>query len=101
MSNPRHLLVIDAIPDIAQFEAVIACFAKITAVFEGHGATDLQRLRTVQQVIGDAEVMATAIFEFPDSVSIDRALASADFSALGETRDQVYKVFSLRICEGH
>jgi len=71
MSEPKHVVVIDAVPDPEQFEAVVDCFAKIAAVFESYGATNLQRIRTVKQTIGDGAPSATAIIEFPSAAAIE------------------------------
>jgi hypothetical protein len=44
----RTALVINAIPNMKQFEKVIKYFAKLYGTFENHGAMNIQKLRTTE-----------------------------------------------------
>ena len=59
MNEVKTAVVINAIPKMEQFEEVIKYFAKLYDIFQKHGATNIQKLRTSEQLIGDGGIMAT------------------------------------------
>ncbi len=97
----KKALVINAIPDIKQFDEVIKYFAKLYAIFQNHGATNIQKLRTSEQIFGDGGIMATAVVEFPNKKAIKDVFDSAAFKALDSAHERLYKLFDVRICEVH
>jgi uncharacterized protein (DUF1330 family) len=97
----KTALVINAIPNMERFEEVIKYFAKLYLIFQNHGATNIQKLRTTKQLLGDEGTMATAVIEFPNSKAITDAFASNDFISLDSAHEKLYKVFDVRICEIH
>ena len=99
--NVRTALVINAIPNMEQFEEVIKYFAKLYGVFQNHGATNIQKLRTTEQLFGDEGIMATAVIEFPNKEAIGNAFSSKEFIDLGNAHETLYKIFDVRICELH
>ena len=100
-NTSEKLLVIDVAPKMDRFVEVIKCFAQLCAVFEAFGVTRIQKLRTSEQLMGDAAVKATAIVNFPDSASIKNVFSSAEFAALENIHEILYETFSVRICDGH
>jgi len=97
----RTAVVINAIPKMDRFEEVIKYFAKLYDIFQNHDATNIQKLRTSEQLIGDGGIMATAVIEFPNKEAIHSALSSSEFSALDNAHETLYTVFDMRICELH
>jgi len=95
----KTAVVINAIPKMDRFEEVIKYFAKLYDIFQNHSATNIQKLRTSEQLIGDGGIMATAVIEFPNKEAIHSALASSEFSALDNMHEALYAVFDMRICE--
>jgi len=101
MNEVKTAIVINAIPKMDRFEEVIKYFAKLYDIFQNHDATNIQKLRTSEQLIGDGGIMATAVIEFPNKEAIYSALSSSEFSALDNAHETLYKVFDMRICELH
>jgi uncharacterized protein (DUF1330 family) len=99
--DTKTALVINAIPNMEQFDEVVKYFASLYGIFENHGATNIQKLRTTEQLLGEGEIMATAVIEFPDRKSIDDALSSDQFVSLGNAHETLYSVFDVRVCEMH
>ena len=97
----KKALVINAIPDTKQFDAVIKYFAQLYAIFQKHGATNIQKLRTSEQIFGDGGIMATAVVEFPNEKAIKDVFDSAAFKALDSAHERLYELFDVRICEVH
>ncbi len=97
----KTAVVINAIPKMDRFEEVIKYFAKLYDIFQNHDATNIQKLRTSEQLIGDGGIMATAVIEFPNKEAIHSALSSSEFSALDNVHETLYTVFDMRICELH
>ena len=97
----KKALVINAIPDTTQFDAVIKYFAQLYAIFQKHGATDIQKLRTSEQILGDGGVTATAVVEFPNEKAIRDAFDSDAFRALNSAHEKLYELFDVRICDVH
>ena len=97
----KKALVINAIPDTKQFGAVIAYFGLLYAIFKKHGATNIQKLRTSEQIFGDGGIMATAVVEFPNEKAIKDAFDSDAFKALNSAHEKLYELFDVRICDVH
>ena len=55
--DPKTALVINAIPDVEKFEKVIEYFSSLYSIFQNHGATTPLKLRTSEQILGDAGIM--------------------------------------------
>lgn len=99
--DAKTALVINAIPNMEQFDEVVKYFARLYGIFQNHGATSIQKLRTTEQLLGDGEIMATAVIEFPDRKSIDDVFSSHDFISLGNAHETLYAVFDVRVCDMH
>jgi uncharacterized protein (DUF1330 family) len=56
----KKALVINAIYGI-DMDAVIKYFTKLEAIFQNHGATNIQKIRTSEQIFGDGGIMSTAV----------------------------------------
>jgi hypothetical protein len=76
-----------------RFEEMIKYFAKLYDIFQNHDATNNQKLRTSEQLIGDGGIMAIAVIEFPNKEAIHSALkiiaAHPPFVNLGECTDKI------------
>ena len=98
---PAKVLVIDVAPKLERFDEVVAYFAQLVSIFEKFGATGIRKLRRREQLLGDTEIKATAIVDFPDEESIKDAFSSAEFAALENAHEILYETISVRICDGH
>lgn len=65
--------------DMASFQSYLS---QIIVIFTKFGGSNMQRFKTVEQVIGQGGIKAIAIFEFPNAQSIKDMMASEDFNAL-------------------
>jgi len=82
-------------------DAVIKYFAKLEAFFQNHGATNIQKLRTSEQIIGDGDLRSIAVVEFPNEKAIKDVFDSDAFKALNSAHERLYELFDVRICEVH
>lgn len=81
------VLVIDVAPKLERFDEIVA--------------TGIRKLRRSEQFLGETEIKATAIADFPDEESIENAFSSTKFAALENAHEILYETFSVRICDGH
>ena len=64
------------------------------------GGTNMQRLKTVEQIMGQGGIKAVAVFEFPNAQAIKDMYSSPAFNALNDLRKKAYKQeVDLMICE--
>jgi len=89
-NTSEKLIVIDVAPKMDRFDEVIKYFALLCAVFEAFGATRIQKLRTSEQLMGDAAVKAAAIVNFRDAASIKKLFSSTEFAALENAHEILY-----------
>ena len=99
--DPKTALVINAIPHMDKFEKVTEYFSSLYSIFQNYGATNTLKLRTSEQIFGDADIMATAVIEFPNKKAIEDASSSDEFTSLGNAHETLYKLFDVRICDLH
>lgn len=100
MSDNKTFLVVNAVPntdDPASFQSYVS---QIVGIFKQFGGAGMQRLKTVEQVMGQGGIKAIAVFEFPSAQSVKDMLASEEFNALNDLRKKAYRQeVDLMICE--
>lgn len=100
MSNQKTFLIINTVPNHEDMESFQLYISKIIPIFMGNGGKGLGRYKTIEQIMGQGGIKATAIFEFPSSQSIKDMIASEPFNALNELRKKAYRQdVDLMICE--
>jgi len=96
----KTFLIVNAIPntdDLASFQSYLT---QIIDIFTNYGGTNMQRWKTVEQVMGNGGINAIAVIEFPSVESIKQMLNSEEFNALNELRAKAYRQeVDLMICE--
>jgi uncharacterized protein (DUF1330 family) len=96
----KTFLIVNAIPNVDDLISFQSYISQIVLIFNQFGATNMQRFKTSEQVMGQGGIKAIAVFEFPDSQSIKDMMASSDFTALNDLRKKAYKQeVDLMICE--
>ena len=99
MSN-KTFLIVNAIPNTEDMASFQSYLSQIVVIFTKFGATNMQRFKTTEQVMGHGGIKAIAVFEFPTAQSIKDMMASDDFTALNDLRKKAYKQeVDLMICE--
>jgi len=98
MTEEKTFLLINTIPNPENPEAFQLYISKIIPLFQSYGAKGLGRYKTLEQVMGDSGIKASAIFEFPSSGAIKEMIAGEEFSSLNELRKEAYKKVDLMIC---
>jgi uncharacterized protein (DUF1330 family) len=96
----KKALVINAIYG-TDMDAVIKYFSKLEAIFQNHGAINIQKLRTSEQIIGYGDLRFIFVVEFPNEKAIKDVFESAAFKALNSAHEKLYELFDVRICEVH
>lgn len=100
MSLPKTFLIVNAVPNTDDMPSFQSYLSQIVVIFMKFGATNMQRFKTVEQIMGHGGIKASAIFEFPDAEAIKNMFASEDFNALNELRKKAYRQeVDLMICE--
>lgn len=74
--------------DMASFQSYLS---QIVTIFKQFGATNMQRFKTTEQLMGHGEIKAIAVFEFPNAQAIKDMYSSEDVNALNELRKIAYK----------
>lgn len=100
MSEEKTFLVVNAIPNMEEKESFQLYLSKIVPIFLSYGAKNMQRFKTIEQVMGKGGIMASAVFEFPNAQAIKSMIASEEFNALNELRSKAYmQDVDLMICQ--
>jgi uncharacterized protein (DUF1330 family) len=96
----KTFLIVNAVPntnDMASFQSYLS---QIVGIFKQHGGSNMQRFKTIEQVMGQGGIKAIAVFEFPSPQHIKDMIASPEFTALDELRKKAYtQEVDLMICE--
>ena len=96
----KTFLIINAVPNMDEMPSFQSYLTQIVGVITKFGGSNMQRFKTVEQIMGQGGIKAIAVFEFPDASSIKDMFASDDFNALNELRKKAYKQeVDLMICE--
>jgi uncharacterized protein (DUF1330 family) len=99
MSEEKTFLIVNAIPNTEDMESFQTYLSKIVPIFRNNGATNMQRFKTVEQVMGNGGIKASAVFEFPNAQAIKDMVASEEFNTLNELRKKAYnQEVDLMIC---
>lgn len=100
MNEKKVFLIVNAIPNTDDLPSFQAYLPQIVAIFKQYGASNFQRFSTMEQIMGQGGIKATAIVTFPSIKSIHEMYASKEFNALNELRKKAYKQeVDLMICE--
>lgn len=99
MAEEKTFLLINTIPNPEDPEAFQLYISKIIPLFQSYGGKAIGRYKTLEQVMGDSGIKASAIFEFPAAGTIKEMIASEEFNALNELRKKAYKQVDLLICD--
>lgn len=100
MNDQKTFLIINAVPNIDDMQSFQSYLSQIVDVITKFGGTNMQRFKTVEQIMGQGGIKAIAVFEFPNSQAIKDMYASHDFNSLNELRAKAYKQeVDLMICE--
>ncbi len=100
MANDKTFLIINAIPNVEDMPSFQSYLSQIVGIITKFGGSNMQRFKTVDQIMGQGGIKAIAVFEFPNAQSIKDMYASEDFNSLNELRKKAYKQeVDLMICE--
>ncbi len=96
----KKLFIVNAIPNTGDMQSFQSYLSQIVVIVTKFGASNMQRFKTTEQLMGQGGIKVIAVFEFPDSQSIKDMMASDDFTALNELRKKAFKQeVDLMICE--
>lgn len=90
MTEEKTFLVINAIPNMEEMESFQLYLSQIVPIFMKFGATNMQRFKPIEQVMGNGGIKATAVFEFPNPQAVKDMIASDAFNALNNLRKKAY-----------
>ncbi len=100
MENQKTYLIVNAVPNHQDLESFQSYLSQIIEIFKKFGGSNMQRFKVQEQVMGQGNITAIAIFEFPSAQSIRDMKLSADFNALNELRQKAYlQEVDLMICQ--
>lgn len=100
MADSKTFLIVNAVPNMDDMASFQSYLSQIIVIFTKFGGSNMQRFKTVEQVMGQGGIKAIAVFEFPNAQSIKDMMASEDFNGLNELRKKAYKQeVDLMICE--
>ncbi|MFZ4796931.1 MAG: DUF1330 domain-containing protein [Bacteroidia bacterium] len=100
MTENKTYLIVNAIPNTEDMQSFQLYISQIVAIFTKFGASNIQRFKTLEQIMGNGGIKAIAVFEFPNAQSIKDMKASVEFNALNELRKKAYKQeVDLMICD--
>ncbi|MBS1625181.1 MAG: DUF1330 domain-containing protein [Bacteroidetes bacterium] len=99
MSDQKTYLIVNAIPNTDDMPSFQSYLSQIVDIFMQYGASNMQRFRTIEQVMGHGGIKAIAVFEFPNADAIKTMMAGPEFNALNDLRKKAYKQeVDLMIC---
>lgn len=100
MSESKTFLIVNAVPNTDDMDSFRSYLSQIVTIFMKFGGSNMQRFKTVEQIMGQGGIKAIAVFEFPNAQAIKDMFASDDFNALNDLRKKAYKQeVDLMICE--
>jgi len=100
MTEQKTFLLVNAIPNPNDMESFQLYLSKIVPIFMNNGGKMIGRYKTIEQVLGNGGIKASAIFEFPSAEAIKQMIASEAFTDLSELRKKAYtQDVDLMICE--
>ena len=100
MSEKKTFLSVNAIPNMEDMPSFQSYLTQIVQLFNQYGGTNMQRFKTIEQVMGKGEIKAIAVFEFPNPQAIKDMILGEEFNALNDLRIKAYKQeVDLMICE--
>ncbi len=99
MTESKTYLIINAIPNMDDMPSFQSYLTQIIGIFMKFGGSNMQRFKTLEQVMGQGGIKAIAVVEFPNAQAIKDMMASEEFNALNELRKKAYKQeVDLMIC---
>ncbi len=100
MTDNKTFLIINAVPNMEDLPSFQSYLSQIVHIIVKFGGSNMQRFKTVEQIMGQGGIKAIAVFDFPDAQSIKDMFASEDFNALNDLRKKAYtQEVDLMICE--
>jgi len=98
MADSKAYLVISSIPKPGKKDLLHNYLSQAMPLAMAAGGVPVGRYGAVQQVIGENGPTLTAVVEFADGQAISDMVASAEFVALGDLRDEVFERLDMIIC---
>ncbi|MFN8308353.1 MAG: DUF1330 domain-containing protein [Chitinophagales bacterium] len=96
----KTFLIVNAIPNADDMPSFQSYLQQIIPIFMQYGGSNMQRWRTVEQVMGQGGIKAAAVLEFPSAQAIKDMIAGPEFNALNDLRKKAYRQeVDLMICE--
>jgi uncharacterized protein (DUF1330 family) len=100
MNESKTFLIVNAVPNTDDMASFKAYLSQIVGIFKKYGASNFQRFKTLEQIMGQGGIKASAVVEFPSADAIHQMYASEEFNALNDLRKKAYKQeVDLMICE--
>lgn len=92
-------MIVNAVPNTDDMPSFQSYLSQIVVIFQQFGGSNMQRFRTVEQIMGKGGIKAIAVFEFPNGQAIKDMVASDAFQALNDLRKKAYtQEVDLMIC---
>lgn len=99
--NNKTYLIVNAVPNTNDLSSFQDYLGQIVEIFKQYGGDNMQRWKTIEQVMGLGNIKAIAVFEFPNPLAIKNMISGPEFNALNELRQKAYlQEVDLMICEG-
>lgn len=99
MIEPKTYLIVNAVPNTDDMPSFQSYLTQIIEIFMKFGGSNMQRFKTLEQVMGQGGIKAIAVFEFPNAQAIKDMMVSEEFNSLNELRKKAYKQeVDLMIC---
>ena len=100
MTEQKTFLIINAVPNTDDMPSFQSYLAQIVGIIKQYGGNNMQRFKTVEQIMGHGGIKAIAVFDFPNAQAIKDMFAGPEFNALNDLRKKAYKQeVDLMICE--
>lgn len=100
MEVKKTFLIVNAIPNTADMQSFQSYLSQIVVLFMKYGGFNMQRFKTMDQIMGQGGIKAIAVFEFPNAQSIKDMFHCDEFNDLNELRKKAYvQEVDLMICE--
>ncbi|MEI6061975.1 MAG: DUF1330 domain-containing protein [Bacteroidota bacterium] len=100
MADNKTFLIINAVPNMEDLPSFQSYLTQIVTIITKFGGSNMQRFKTVEQIMGQGGIKAIAVFDFPEAQAIKDMFASEDFNALNDLRKKAYtQEVDLMICE--
>jgi len=100
MSQSKIFLIVNAVLNTDDMPRFQSNLSHIIGIFKQYGGSNFQRFKTVEQIMGQGGIKATAVVEFPGIEAIHEMYASEEFNSLNDLRKKAYKQeVDLMICE--